>query len=125
MSGVLAIVYVSEGVKKSILSTIRQTIQKQKHCLLGHSFRDVDYNRTSFFLLANSSENRNEPKASSQPSSPSSSSSPLNIVCKGDDNSYSAKYFAESVLNVCRTSFDQLDYALHSGKQAHFPHELN
>jgi len=46
----LAIIYVSES-QSGILASLKQVISSASTCFLAHSFQDIHYNRTSFFVL--------------------------------------------------------------------------
>ena len=47
----LAVLYVSEGTRSAILNNLRCTANNGSGSVLGHSFVDAVYGRTSFFLL--------------------------------------------------------------------------
>jgi glutamate formiminotransferase len=49
MSRVLCIVYVSEGLRKSVINQLRSTASTEG--ILAHSFVDATYGRTSFYLI--------------------------------------------------------------------------
>ena len=80
MSGLVCIVYVSSA-KASVLHRLGEVAGRR----LVHSFKDVTYNRTSFYLLQ------------SFPAPPT------------DDS------IAEDAWRICNEAISQIDFSLHSG----------